>query len=1297
MATILLAAAGAAVGAGFGGTVLGLSGAVIGRAVGATLGRAIDQKLLGAGSEAVEVGRVDRFRLMGASEGSAVAKIFGRVRLAGQVIWATRFQESQVTSGGGKGASRPSTTQYSYSVSLAVALCEGRILGVGRIWADGVEIERSSVTLRVYRGGDAQVPDPKIEAVEGEGMAPAYRGIAYVVFEDLALDRFGNRVPQFSFEVIRAAQGGKADVITGLDDAVTAVALIPGTGEYSLATTPVHYSEEPGVNRSANVNSPMGATDLAAAFGQLRRELPEVASVSLVVSWFGSDLRCGECLVQPKVEQADLEGEGMPWRAGGISRSEAGVVVREDGRSIYGGTPSDQSVIESIRAIRAEGREVMFYPFILMEQWRENGLTDPWSGATHQPVLPWRGRITLSAAPGRPGSPDRSAAAEAEVAAFFGTASPSDFSTTGEQVSYSGPQEWRYRRFILHYAHLCAAAGGVDAFCVGSEMVALTQIRGDGDSFPAVGAMRQLLSEVRAILGPEVKLTYAADWTEYFGYHADGNVYFHLDPLWADPETDFIGIDNYMPLSDWRDGEDHADAGWGSVHDLDYLKANIAGGEGYHWYYDSPEAEAAQRRKPIEDGAHGEPWVFRYKDIRNWWSRLHHDRIGGERMATPTSWVPRSKPIRFTEYGCAAIDKGTNQPNKFLDPKSSESFLPKFSDGRRDDLIQMQYLRAMADYWRDPANNPVSPLYPGQMVDFGRAHAWTWDARPFPQFPAALELWGDGSNHARGHWITGRATNQPLEAVVAEICQAAGVAAFDVTALRGVVRGYALTEIQTGRAALQPLMVAHGFDAVERDGVLVFRMRDGHLAQVLDRDGLAVVADLDGDVETQRQSEAEAPGRVGLAFVEAEGSFDLRHVEAAFPDAQAVTVSQNELPMVLTVAEARGITERWLAEARIGRDAARFALPKSALRLGAGDVVSLAGARYRIDRVEIAEAQILDAVRIEPGSYRPSDTAEERIIPRAFTSPAPVFAQFLDLPLLTDQDVPHAPRVAVSARPWPGAVGIWHAPEDEGYEFNRLVTASAVMGRTESILPRGRAGLWDNGPALRVRLFGGALQSASDLRVLNGANAMAIGNGDGGDWEIFQFALAELVGVRTYDLTRRLRGQLGTDAVAGDAWPIGSRVVLLNSAVPQIALAESARGLARHYRIGANARGYDDPNVLHRVQAFDGVGLRPYAPSHLRLNRRADGDVLVTWVRRTRVNGDGWQGVEVPLGEAREEYLVRVTSQGQVLRETLVDQRSWVYPAAAQAADLLEGEVQLSVAQVSDSFGPGPFRVVAVS
>lgn len=1290
MATILLSAAGAALGAGFGGTVLGLSGAVIGRAIGATLGRVIDQRLMGAGSEAIEVGRVDRFRLMGASEGSSVAQIWGRMRVGGQVIWATEFQENARRSGG-KGAPQPKTTSYSYSVSIAVALCEGEITRVGRIWADGLEIAPDSLNLRVYTGSEAQLPDPKVVAVEGAGLAPAYRGIAYVVIEDLELSSYGNRVPQFTFEVVRPAQGVFADDVVDLPRAVRGVALVPGTGEYALATTAVHYNQGLGVNRSANVNSASGKTDFATSLEQLGQELPNCGSVSLIVSWFGDDLRCGLCKVQPKVEQTEYDGVGMPWKVSGVARAQAVQIPQVDAKPVYGGTPTDKSVIEAIQAIRTAGQEVMFYPFILMDQLAFNGLPDPASDAFDQPVLPWRGRITLARAPGQVGSTDRSGAAAVEVAAFFGTAQPADFSIVSGVVAYSGPVEWKYRRFILHYAKLCALAGGVDAFCIGSEMRGLTQIRGAGDAFPAVQALRQLAADVRSILGPATKISYAADWTEYFGYQTGGDVYFHLDPLWSDQNIDFIGIDNYMPASDWRDGENHADAGQGAIYRLDYLKANIGGGEGFDWYYDSPEGAEAQVRLPITDGAYGEPWVFRYKDLKGWWANQHFDRTAGLRAAVPSDWVAGSKPIRFTEYGCAAVDKGANQPNRFIDAKSSESGLPAHSNGRRDDLMQMQYLRAQAEYWADAANNPVASVYAGSMVDMDHAHVWAWDARPFPEFPGN-PLWSDGENYARGHWLNGRVSTQALASVVAEICERSGTTGFDVSDVFGLVRGYSQNDVSSARASLQPLMLSYGFEAVERDGTLCFKMRHGRDPAVLDRESLAQTTDLDGTVETTRAPEAEMAGRIRLGFIESAGSYEVRQAEAIFPDDTSLTVSQSDMPLVLTANEAQSIAERWLTEARVARDTARFALPKSAMPLGAGDVVSLDGKRYRVDRVEQADAQLIEAVRVEAGIYQPSDGAEERVVPRAFTAPVPVYPVFLDLPLLSGAEVAHAPHLAVTADPWPGSVGVWTAPADAGYELNRLIAAPAVIGTTQTVLGAAPAGLWDRGPALRVKVVGGSLSSSDELAVLNGTNVLAIGDGTSGRWEVLQFAQAALVAPSTFDLSMRLRGQQGTDGIMPENWPVGSTVVLLDAATQQIDLALSARGLARYYRIGPAGRGYDDPAVVVRVEAFDGIGLRPYPVAHLSVAETLAGSLNVSWIRRTRIDGDSWQSAEVPLGETAESYVIRVIQAESIVREEIVALPFWEYTAASRALDGLSGAHSIDVAQMSDRFGAGPFR-----
>jgi len=1298
MATIVLAAAGAAVGSGFGGAVLGLSGGVIGRAVGATLGRVIDQRLMGTGSRAVETGRIERFRLTGAGEGAPIPRVWGRMRLGGQVIWASRFAEDATRSGGGKGSARTATVNYSYSVSLAVALCEGEISGIGRIWADGAEIGPDELAVRVYTGGSDQLPDPRIEVVEGAGNVPAYRGLAYVVIEDLQLGRFGNRVPQFSFEVIRPAAA--PDLPEVMRDA-RAVALMPGTGEYALATTPVHFPLGPGENRSANVNAPSGRADIEASLDALAVELPAAESVGLVVSWFGDDLRCGECRLQPRVTDAEPDGAPMPWAVSGLTRGAAGVVPRLDGRPVYGGTPADAAVVEAIRSLNARGRKVMFYPFILMEQMAGNDLPDPWSGQAGQPALPWRGRITASLAPGLAGSPDRSAAAADEVAAFFGSAVAGDFGLDGDSVVYGGPDEWRFRRFILHYAWLAKAAGGVNAFCIGSELRGLSRIRGAGDSLPAVAALRALAAEVRAVLGPETKISYAADWSEYSGFSdGPGERRFHLDALWADDNIDFIGIDNYMPLSDWRDGDDHADASWGSVYSLDYLRANVAGGEGYDWYYPDARARDAQRRQPIEDGAFGEPWIWRVKDIRSWWENPHHERVDGVRSVLPTAWVPRSKPVWFTEFGCPAVDKGTNAPNLFFDAKSSESALPPYSTGRRDDLIQMQYLRAVLSYWGDAANNPVSDIYGGPMVDLACAHIWAWDARPFPQFPANRELWSDGENWTRGHWISGRSTGQPLAAVVAEICASAGMNGFDVSGLHGVVRGYVAGSVESPRATLQPLMLAHGFDAVERDGVLRFMMRDGRPGAELSSGGL--VERKDGALARVRAARAETAGRVRIVHVEAEGDFETRSAEAVFSDDPAAGFEASELSMMLTRSEARAMAERWLAEARVARDTARFGLPPSTV-VGAGDVVRLDAGEgsqdWRIDRTERTGGLEVEAVRVERGLYLPGDVPDAPMRLAPFVPPVPVLALFLDLPLMSGEEVPHAPHLAVRAVPWPGAVAVHSGLADAGYTLNRILDAPTVVGVTETALERAASGRWDRGTALRVRIAGaGGFSSVAPEAVLAGANLVAIGGGDAAGWELFQFAQAVMVAPGVWDLSLRLRGQFGTDAGMPEVWPAGSWLVAVTPALVQVDLPEAARGLVRHWRIGPALRALDDPSYIHRVEAFAGIGLRPYAPVHLRLRMGGNGTSGFSWVRRTRTGGDAWDTPEVPLGEESEQYLLRVfDGAGAVRRELLLSSPQWDYTSAARAADGVVPPWRLAVAQVSERFGAGPFTEIEVN
>lgn len=1315
MATLVLSSVGAAVGASIGGSFAGLSTAVIGRAVGATIGRVIDQKLLGQGSEAVETGKVERFRLSSVGEGVPLSYIYGRTRLSGQVIWASDFAETVTVVGGGGGggggkggaSSKPaqqSTSSYRYSVSLALALCEGPVIRIGRLWANGEEISKDDLNLRFYSGSADQLPDPLIEAIEGQGSVPAYRGTSYVVIENLDLEPFGNRVPQFSFEVARPERPSDPSSEFAPNNSIAAVAMIPGTGEYALATTPVHYGSGQGTTWSANINSPNLRPDFNVSLEALHEEVPNCRSVSLVVSWFGSDLRCGSCQVRPLVEERQFDGQNMPWRVGGVGRQSAGLVPKVEGRPVYGGTPADQSVIEAIRRIKQYGKSVLFYPFILMEQLEGNGLPDPYIPGQDQPTLPWRGRITLSRAPGVSGSPDGTVIADGQVDAFFGSAKATHFSLSNNEVVYSGPTEWSLSRFILHYAMLCVAAGGVDAFCIGSEMRGLTQTRGSGNRFIAVEKLRELATEARAILGHGVKISYAADWSEYFGYQPDdgsNDRYFHLDSLWADGNIDFIGVDNYMPLSDWRDGTEHADADAGTIYDLDYLRSNVEGGEGFDWYYASEKERIDQTRLPIEDGSYDEPWVYRYKDFRGWWENTHFERIGGVRASQPTAWQPRSKPFWFTEFGCAALDKGTNQPNKFIDPKSSESRLPYFSNGQRDDLIQLQYLRAMIGHWTDPTNNPVSDTYNGRMIDMSRAHVWAWDARPYPYFPNNMNLWSDSLNYMKGHWLNGRMTARFLSSVVAEVCERAGVKHYDVSGLYGVVRGYTVADVSDARSALQPLMLRFAFDAIERNGTLFFRMRQGQSAVPLERDMLAVSSELPASVEQTRGSAAEAAGRVRLRFVQADGAFDALAEEAVQSEAGSHAVSTSEMPLVLTRGEGQQVVERWLAESRVARETVRFALPPSCMTLGAGDVVSLPGthgeekAFFRIDRVEQGELLLVEAVRVEHEVYQTIEISEEIGTARPFIPPLPVLPLFLDLPLISGDEVPHAPFVAVTSDPWPGGAALYRSFTNSDFELLNVVSKRATIGRTLNEMLSAPSGRFDHGHDLEVKLTSGILSSVEQRALLSGANLAAIGDGTADSWEIFQFSEAELVDQKTYRLRVRLRGQLGTDAIMPSVWPSGSWFVMLNDALEQVNISRNERNIEQTFRIGPSSRPIDASVFVEQTHAFKGNGLRPYAPVHVRRIAMESGDIAFKWVRRTRLDGDSWDTLEVPLAEESESYVVRVVKDEKVLRETAVHEPTWIYSSAEQSADGLASPYSFEVAQHSSVFGPGAFAKLA--
>jgi len=2050
MATLVLGAVGAAIGGGFGGAILGLSGAAIGGAIGSFIGNQVDQWALAQlmGSEHIEGTRLDALRVTSSTEGAVLPQVFGRMRLGGNIVWATDFLE-EITTRKEKVSKyqKVTITEYSYSASFAVAICEGKIAGIGRIWADGELMDLTEVTWRWYPGDETQEPDALIAAAMGDE-TPAYRGTAYVVFENLALEAYGNRLPQLSFEVYRPLDD--ADAAEGL---VRAVTMIPGTGEFVYATGVIKkgggvtedptgfdvlgLGDDPG--GAENENYQTGTPDMLVSLDQLEASMPAVESVSLVVSWFGDDLRAGSCTIKPEVEFEEKSTSTL-WSILGLLRGDVPVVSATPGGDLaFGGTPADFTVVQAIQEMKSRGLRVTFYPFILMDVPEGNALPNPYSdnaATLGQPVYPWRGRITCSPAAGFTGTVDQTSTAAAQVAAFFGTATAADFAVSGTEVTWTGGEDWGYRRMILHYAHLCAAAGGVDSFLIGSELRGLTTIRSDATTYPAVAALIDLAHEARVILGPDVAIGYAADWSEFFGHQpgdGSGDVLFHLDPLWADPDIGFVGIDNYMPISDWRDGFDHLDAaaGWPAIYDRAYLQSNIEGGEGFEWYYASTSDRATQTRTPIldsypvsrdiavpreidipaiigptgvltnswhqvlgrdgyfhpdsgtsegqftaieacaraalaltgtdpaaasaysdrsrllasaleetfyrrpytsdtgvllvphwlcaarssfdlqtaelayaatftsigggqlravippaaggdvvlqvysvrasdatllwenpyspvigtaytqsadpvtdetgtevyiwgstetealiaysynrgdtlevgqpyeawpiwrrleagevdcagdamrwaikafdamdalhggtgwaaladvtrastvtafavDDGrwlikpslaidpystaglytfasrpttwtrsngalralvtgvgesqigrgfeieiagtetitvklgttvattdvqvfldtaasysaatrwvatltlagtgvqeftldladflrlsdntplsgsftaygfgvidredlphavsvlsarptqsidpawtpwitpftinvrsgeiidwrgtpgsgyqspdvwadiggtdgpdgllahcqflraaqlawqtdvgdlgpfAHayvwdrfdaeefgeapgtwiytwhdpnskwagyqyrpleataraillidgdaayatglaaaldvagdylawlnatgwtssltgpptdfpetgaetnyhephfaalilracvtalqstafradagreadalalaarawtylesrfvttgdlagtwgggaeewfgfwqaeivntlagmllegaavtaelsidsatvrarlvaagdwlesasastlgsedGESWIFRYKGLHDWWTRYHHDRPGGTREDEPTAWQPQSKPIRFTEFGCPAIDRGTNQPNVFVDPKSSESFVPYFSRGWRDDSIQRAYLEAVTLYWGNEANNPVSAITGTPMIDLAECAVWTWDARPFPNFPGLSDVWADGANWRLGHWLTGRMGSVSLGPLVRTLCERAGLdaARVDVSGLWGSVEGYVIAALESPRASIAMLGRHFGFDAVETEGVIRFVMRGQARAATITLDDMvAGTGDRAEPMELTRGQETELAQALKWSLMRSDEDYDSAMVEARRTTAASARISSESFPIAVAPEEGERRVRRALTEAWVGRETASFRLPPSLLALDPSDVIGLTHdgrtRDYRLMTVADAEARTLSAVLQDRDAYDMPPGAARAVTLNTPVSYVPPAVAVLDLPQIFEGRDAWQPLVAAWASPWPGTMAVWRSPGSDGFAAFTTFNQRAQVGELAEDLAPGQPAIWYRG-GMVVQLASGTLGSVNDLDLFGGANLLALEVGDG-LWELIQAGDASLIDTRTYSLDRILRGQRGTEWLIGDTIPAGARVVMIDSDIASLPVLEADIGLAYNYRVGPASKAMAETSYAADTVTATGAGLKPFAPVFINAALEG-GDIAITWIRRDRaLVADTWTYGEVPMSEATEAYRIDIledaTEGAAVVRSIEVTTTAATYTAAQQAADfgaaLAPGDSLTLVAyQISSTLGPGfPNRVTVM-
>lgn len=1318
------------------------------------MGGYIDDFLFGTTSEQTGP-RLDNLKVASSAEGKAIERLFGRNRVAGNMIWAANFREEKRTrkEGGKGGGSGTKVTTFEYYVSFAVAFIEGHErVQLGRVWADGQLMDLEKYQYTFYPGSDTQPPDSTMESIEGAGNVPAYTGISYLVFTDLPLGDFGRRIPSISAEIIKPLETPDAD---SMENLIEAVNLIPATGESAYGTTPTVRDDGFGNSVPENLNLSGETSNLVLSMESLGNQLPNSSAINLVISWFGDDLRVSDCTIKPKVElKSGRTTYPDNWSVQGLTRGSATIeqVTLSDGSPAYGGTPADWSVVEAVQYIcDTKGDEISFYPFVLMDIPSGNSLPDPYSGGTGQSAYPWRGRITTSST-----TIDKTSAAQTEVDNFFGAAAISDFSVSGTEVTYTGnASDFGYRRYILHYAHLCAAAANsltnsakFKSFYIGSEMRGLTRIRSTPAStatastvYPGVNGLVELLQDVRAVFDNAgltgVELSYAGDWSEYNAHSpgdGSGDVYFNMDALWAHPDCDYVAIDNYAKMSDWREGDAHLDYGNGtvddhnlsgpfgttgfpqatSIYDRNYLEGQVLGGEDYHYFYASESDRDAQIRTTIDDVAHGEHWVFRQKDFPNWWGETHRSRPGGTRDAVSTGlsdgsggqqavWTAQGKRIVFSEYGIPAVDKGTNQPNVFFDPKSSESNLPHFSKGTRDDTIQRAYYEAMIEFWA--ANSPAGMLVTSEM------YAWTWDARPYPAFPFRPDIWSDADNYELGHWLNGRAGVFTLGQLVREICGLAGLDStlVDVTGLSNsysVVRGYSIDSLASPRDLISPLEEAYLMFAFESDGKLKFALKANTLFQDLTDADLVIDNDDSSGYSITRQQETELPAASTVSFIDERQSYQVGSVGGVRVVGNSRNVIETRLPLVLEETYARSLSEIMIQQAWTARERGEIRLPPSKLALDPGDGINLqlqskTVLSHVIGSIDRGADLALQTARHDVTVFDNLSFKGTRQIVQdvAFFGRSVVF--FMEIPLISaNEPSPWAPRVAGYQSPYPESVDIYEVDGNGNTSIITEITEPSVLGITTDPLTEADPYTFDGSGVLRIKFYnpnGQVLSFSTKLDTLNSNEALAIETASG-YWEIIQWKTATLVGSENglpiYELTELLRGRLGTDVHIDGDIAAGAKVVVLDaSTVVALGILNSLREVPLDYRFGPS--GSDVNGTLYQDITYTGKAtpLMPYSPVHLKRKPKTNGDIEFAWTRRTRYNGDNFEEETTPLNETFERYDIEIldaTGSTMLRSVSNIESPSYLYTTTEQSADggTLD-QYTLRVFQKSEEVGRG--------
>lgn len=535
-----------------------------------------------------------------------------------------------------------------------------------------------------------------------------------------------------------------------------------------------------------------------------------------------------------------------------------------------------------------------------------------------------------------------------------------------------------------------------------------------------------------------------------------------------------------------------------------------------------------------------------------------------------------------------------------------------------------------------------------------------------------------------------------LSSIVEDICEDVGLdesSDLDTSELTDLVQGFAVTRQIPARSALKSLMSAYFFDVVDSGGVLKFVKRGGDATFTLSENDLA--AHSSGEqrpqiVVSSRQQELELPASIDLMYVD----YDADYATAIQRENRLNTQSREKIslrfPIVLDKDEAKQICVKHLANVWMQRTRHLVSTHRKFSFLDPADVGTIArgDATYtvRIEEVSYRGGQIiLKTVEENAATYESDaigndvpDDGEDEIDYTGHT-----LLLLIDCSLIRATE--NSPGVQIVTLgygdQWTGAAiyksnsNTW--PLQQPWA---MTTKDAIIAKSLDILGDVTdPWIWDEGSSVNVSLIDStdSLSSATKADVLNGSNLAILGD------EIIQWRTATLESDGTYTLTGLLRGRRGTEWAIG-THAVGEYFILLNTdniAFEEVSIDE--KGTVKWYRPQSFGMGWNTGTIQAFV--FAANNMKPLSPQHVAGTRDGSNNLTITWIRRTRMNGEWIDGGDVALGETTEAYEVDILDGSTVVRTIEITSESATYTAAQQTNDgLTPGDpVDMIIYQIS--------------